>query len=348
MKTGSTLENLAAGIINQAKSKKDYAMDTRKLTMTDAADLQFNVGSDTRTVKLTKLCLEQISGRVGIPSKYMERMRTEAPALLARNVNHWFANAPETRMLRTIQNGEQTARAFLSQKYRPLDNYDLLNAVLPRIQDAGCEIKSCEVTEKRLYIQAVTARITGEIKKGDFVQAGIVISNSEVGCGSVKVEPLVYRLVCTNGMVLATAMRKHHVGKAGDGEWDEGDAYEVFSDATRKLDDRAFWAKVNDVVTSSLDQVKFAAACDKLRATTAIDTGKPQDAVEIVSKYFDLREGESDNVLTHLAKGGDLSLWGLANAVTRSAEDCDSYDRAIELERIGGQVVELPSNVFNN
>ena len=323
-------------------------MDTRKLSMTDNAELTFQVNNEQRTLKPTKLCLEQIGGRVGIPAKYLERMRAEAPQLLAQNVNHWFSNTPEVRMLRTIQNGEMTARAFLSQKYRPLDNFDLLNSVLPRIVEAGCEIKSCEVTEKRLYIQAVTAKIAGEIKKGDAVQAGIVISNSEVGCGSIRIEPMIYRLVCTNGMILPTAMRKHHIGKAGDGEWDEGDAYEVFSDATRKLDDKAFWAKVNDVVTASLDSIKFAAALDRLRATTAIDTGKPLEAVEIVANKFDMRENEKENVLTHLASGGDLSLWGLSNSVTRAAEDCESYDRAIEMERIGGMVVELPASVFNN
>ena len=37
--------------------------------------------------------------------------------------------------------------------YGFLDNFDLLNSVLPRIVEAGCEIKSCEVTEKRLYDQ---------------------------------------------------------------------------------------------------------------------------------------------------------------------------------------------------
>ena len=204
------------------------------------------------------------------------------------------------------------------------------------------------MTEKRLYIQAVTPKVSGEVKKGDVVQAGIVISNSEVGCGSVRVEPMIFRLVCTNGMILPSALRRHHIGKAGEGEWNEGDAYEVFSDATRKLDDKAFWAKVNDVTMSALDSIRFRENLAKLAQTTAIDTGKPQEAVEIVGATFGLLEQEQETVLTHLAKGGDLSLWGLANAVTRSAEDMESYDRAIELERIGGQVIELPANTFNN
>ena len=102
--------------------------------------------------------------------------------------------------------------------------------------------------------------------------------------------------------------------------------------------------------TLAVEQINAAGGVlgRKLEVLSRDDAGKPQDAVEIVAKRFDLREGEQDNVLTHLAKGGDLSLWGLANAVTRSAEDCESYDRAIELERVGGMVVELPQNLFNN
>ena len=45
--------------------------------------------------------------------------------------------------------------------------------------------------------------------------------------------------------------------------------------------------------------------------------------------------------MPHLIRGGDLSAWGLANAVTRTAEDVPDYDRATELEAAGGRVIEL-------
>ena len=47
-------------------------------------------------------------------------------------------------------------------------------------------------------------------------------------------------------------------------------------------------------------------------------------------------------MLKHLIKGGDLSAWALANAVTRAAADLESYDRATEFEALGGKVIELP------
>jgi hypothetical protein len=312
------------------------------------SQLVFAIKGSFREVKPTERCLNQIGNRVGIPRAYMHRMQTEAPELLARNVNHWFKSQPEMRMLRTLENGHHVGRAFLSQRYRPLDNHDLVEAVLPKLIDAGCEVKSCQLTDSRLYIQATTPKITAEVKKGDVVQAGITISNSEVGAGSVKVEPMAFRLVCLNGMIMPTAMRRHHVGRAGDGEWNEGEAAEVFSDSTRRLDDKAFWAKVNDVVNHSLTEIKFLEHVKRMTDSTKIETGKPLEAVEIVAKKFLLSEGESNSVLDHLAKGGDLSLWGLANAVTRTAEDVESYDRAVELERIGGEVIELPQKLFLN
>lgn len=49
-------------------------------------------------------------------------------------------------------------------------------------------------------------------------------------------------------------------------------------------------------------------------------------------------------MLRHLATGGDLSRWGMANALTRFSQDVEDYDRATEFERMGGQVIELPRN----
>lgn len=345
MKIGTPINELASRILTEAKSKRDFIADTRSLTMTEDGRISVGIekAGEHRVFLPTRLCQDQIAGRVGIPAKYAERMRSEAPALLARNVNHWFAANPEKRMLRCLDNGNKVARAFLSDRFRPLDNYDLANSILPKLADAGCEVKSCELTERRLYIQAVTPRIAGEVKKGDEVQAGIVISNSEVGCGSVKIEPLIYRLVCLNGMILPNSLRKYHVGRVEDGN---EDGNELFSTETRKLSDKAFWAQVCDVVDGSLDQIKFNASVQRLRDATNKQLGNPVDVVEMTTRTLELTEGEGKSVLEHLVKGSDLSLYGLVQAVTRSAQDCESYDRAIEMERMGSTVLEMKPQDF--
>ena len=45
--------------------------------------------------------------------------------------------------------------------------------------------------------------------------------------------------------------------------------------------------------------------------------------------------------INHLIKGGDLSGYGLVNAVTRYSQDVEDYDRATEFEALGGKLIEL-------
>jgi hypothetical protein len=75
--------------------------------------------------------------------------------------------------------------------------------------------ESVELTETRMYLKCITSRLTYEMAPGDVVQAGVVISNSEVGQGTLSVQPLLYRLVCRNGLIAADrSLRKTHVGRA--------------------------------------------------------------------------------------------------------------------------------------
>lgn len=90
-------------------------------------------------------------------------------------------------------------RAFLSDRYRRIDNLELLEAVLPIIKEMKrTEIISSEVTPTNMYIKVINKKLKAQVGLNDIVQAGLVISNSEVGLGSLKVEPLIYRLICKN------------------------------------------------------------------------------------------------------------------------------------------------------
>ena len=286
----------------------------------------------------------QIGQTLKIPALYYDRMRTEYPELLAQNVNGWFARTPDTkRMLRTM---DGTARALLSDRYRRIDNFEVASAVLPIISGMdGASVESCELTESRMYLKVVNPRVTAEVKKGDIVQAGIIISNSEVGMGSVNVSPLVYRLVCSNGMIAQDgAVRKYHVGRANEG----GEDFSIYRNETIEADDKAFLMKLEDSVKAAVNQARFAAIVDKMReATEATMEAKvvPQ-VVELASKEYGITEAEGKGILGHLIAGGDLSLYGLANAVTRQAQDVESYDRASKLEEIGYQIVTMSPELF--
>jgi hypothetical protein len=344
MKEGKTLQELAAEIDRQNKVKKDYIANTDEMIMS-VSEYGGEKDKGTPVLCLTgmnpfginEIAHNQIGTKLGIPARYYDRMRTEQPELLAENVNTWFRKEPSRRMIRTL---DGTARAFLSERFRRIDNYEIANAIFPMIADMkDATVESCEITEKRMYLKVVNPRITAEITKGDIVQSGLLISNSETGLGSVSVMPLVYRLVCTNGMIANDAGKKrYHSGRVNEGD----DGYEIYRNETIEADDKAFVMKLQDIVRATADSVQFERIVTAMRTgTTTMITGDIPGVVELASKNYGIMEKESEGVLDYLIRGKDLSLYGLANAVTRQAQEVKSYDRSTELEMTAWQILNM-------
>ena len=344
MKQGKTLQELGRELQRQRNNRQDFIADTRSIQMQSTnAGSSLSIATDNQNFcfSIGELAHQQIASRLNIPFRYYQKMQMENPELLDRNVNTWFIQNPERRMIRVL---DGNIRAFLSDRYRRLDNLELCSAVLPVIQEMkGASIESCEVTPYRLYIKVVNKKMKAEVAVGDVVQAGFVISNSEVGLGSVRVEPLVFRLVCKNGLICKDfAQKKYHVGKQISSSDDS--AYLLYSDETLAQDDKAFFMKVQDIVRAAIDESKFSLTVDKLRLSQNIPLShEPVKAVEILADNFQLTENERGDILRQLFIAGDNSRYGLINAVTAASKISKSYDRATELERIGGEILALPA-----
>lgn len=359
MKQGLTLEQMAAEIQRQSKLKQDYVIDTRELTMLNGSELAMPtgvstgpaqaVGGSSQEYAVSQIAHRQIGERLGIPAKFYDRLRQPAALeseadmdlrrLLDTNVNTLFRQAPERRMIRTFDGDPGSVRAFLSDRYRRRDNDELAEHILPILGEIpDVRIESTALTDTRFYLKAVAPRVEGEVKRGDVVQAGVMIRNSEVGHGSLSVQPMIYRLVCLNGMIVAQATRHYHVGRQVDSD----EANRVFRDETLALDDAAFFSKLADVVKAAVDEAQFEQIVAQLRdAADGQRIEKPVEALERLGKRFTLADDESESVLKHLIQGSDLSAYGVLNAITRASQDVESYDRATELETVGGQVLAI-------
>ena len=240
------------------------------------------------------LARRQLADKLKIPHAYFERMREEQPVLLDRNVNTWLQSDDDRRMIRTM---DGNVRAVLSERYRRLDNFDLAESVLPILRQLPeVRFESVELTETRMYLKCVTPRLTHEMAPGDIVQAGVVISNSEVGQGTLSVQPLLYRLVCRNGLIAADrSLRKTHVGRSLGTE-DEG--LQVYQDDTLRADDKAFFLKVRDVVQAAVSEASFRQTAQKLQKTLRIPlTGDPVKTVEVLANRYALNDSERAGVL---------------------------------------------------
>jgi hypothetical protein len=338
MKTGISLTALAKKIEAQKDLKHDLIVPTSQAKVETSTDkVSSLIVPGQGAFPILPLAHRQIAAHTGIPAQYYDRMQAEQPELLASNINTWFNAKPANRMVRTL-GGDM--RAFLSDRYQRIENEEIAEAALPVLMDLpGVKIVSCEVTERRLYLHAVVPTITGEVKKGDVVEAGVIISNSEVGLGSVSVAGLIWRLICLNGMKTSDAFRRNHVGRKVE------DNEALWADDTRKADDRAVLLKVRDMVRAAVDETNFRVQLSKLQGLTEGKiTGSPEKAIEVLARKVGATDGERGGILRSLIEGADLSRWGIVNAITQQAHSVESYDRAVEFESMGGKLVDLPAS----
>lgn len=346
MKQGRSLQEVMVELDRQSRAKKDYIGPAESFHLRDDGrtfEINHATSREQEVFNTTQLFHRQIASTLGIPVKYYDMMAAQKPELLAQNVNAWFSDRGNSYMIRSMDYGSgPVARALLSERYRRIDNMEIASAVLPLFAGrAEYEVISCEVTENRLYLKIVNHRLEMAVVPGDYVQAGVVISNSEVGLGSVSVQPLLYRLVCTNGMVVNDmGERKNHVGRSAKAL---EDSFQIYSDETIEAEDKAFLLKLRDVTTAAIEESRFAQVVGRLQESVGVKiTGKVPEVVQLTGKVYDLNQNEQDNILSYLISGGDLSQYGLSNAITRASQDVENYDRATALEGIGWQVATMP------
>jgi hypothetical protein len=210
---------------------------------------------------------------------------------------------------------------------------------MPVIREAGCEVVSAEITDRRLYIKALSPKLYGDVKVGDRIQAGVLIQNSEIGCGRLLVAPLAYRLVCKNGLVVnELAAKRNHVGRRAT-ENDLTDSG-IYSRETVMMDVATFLMKARDAVKYSLTEAGFGGIVNQMKLAAGIKIEDVEGAIENVTGRYSLSNDESAAVLRRMVDGGDTSRYGLVNAITAAAHlDVSDYDRSVELEAVGGQLL---------
>jgi len=362
VKTGRSLQELAAELERQVETRKDFVAPQEKVVMDLGADeekpgkarpvITMDVNGGRRVYGINNHAHGQIASTLGIPKAYYDRMREETPALLTENVNTWMKKEPaKRRLVRTL---DGNVRALLSDRYRPLDNSDMMEASLPALIEAKATIVSAEVTETRLHLKAIFPELSEAVPTGMVLGQGhgnvgrvnvaaVILQNSEVGASTLRVSAGFFSTWCTNLCVMDdSSMRKYHIGRSAAAELDA--AVELFSNETRKQDDKAFWLKVRDVVRASCNREAFKAMMERVAVAAGdkIESDNLPAVIELTARKFGLADGVKNAVLKHLIQAGDLNRYGLLNAVTRASADVEDYDAATDLERLGGKILELP------
>lgn len=330
------LQNLVATLEAQQAQKADYVVPSESLVM--EGGLISTKNGDRKIYAPNEIFHEGLSDKLSIPLTYYRRMRAERPELLDMNVNGWLQHmGGKNVLLRTFESAEKNvARAFLSDRYMALDNYDVLFTVLEAIKKMGVkvEIKNADVTDKRLYLNVVAPDI--EIQATEFLKhylrenggagngivSGFTISNSEVGCGQFSVRPRAVIIKCNNGLIKPEdAFSRVHLGsklETGVIQW---------SQETRNRNLQLVMSQVTDAINTYLSQDYLGKMVADIARAHEIKLEHPIDTVHHVCKELRYTEEQRKSILAHFVTDGDTKASGIIHAITRHAQTEDADTR---------------------
>jgi hypothetical protein len=237
------------------------------------------------------------------------------------------------------------ARAVLSDKYRPIDNLDVLMTVIKGLQSAGFSahtVRQADLTDDKMYLRISVPEITalapgllhgytspyGGARGADnpVVEAGIVISNSETGGAAFTITPELVIRICTNGMTIKKDMiRKTHLGS----KMEEGVRVSQRTlDANREL----VASQTRDAIETFLDVDYMNRVLRQIESGSDEKIDDVEKAIEVVTSRAAFSKSDTKGLLAAFMDGGDRTRGGLVNAVTAYSQSLDDADRAYEMD----------------
>lgn len=312
----------------------DRLVETGEITMEDGR-LRIGAGNGTEDagLALTPWAASQLCHRLGIPTPYFRRCPVE---LQDDQVNYWVrraaaaqeadeasrrsrGQAARTRWLLRAQ--DDRLRAVLTERYAPLDNEVLVEHLMPLVADRF-HADWFDMDDESLHLRMFDPALAREVLPGDPIMAGIHVSNSEVGKRAVTVDALVYRLVCSNGLIALvkgkSLMHRRHIGI-------QGVSFE-------KELEQAVW-EATQAAGGMLE--RFAATVRQ----PVTDVEKTLDRIGL---SWDLSKSTQELVRDALLRetpSQQQTLYGLINAVTHAARWLPLDDR-YQLEALAGSLMQ--------
>jgi len=319
------LQSLIEELERQKPLKQDEPVNSSQIRMVLVENQPRFQIKETDSFSITEPCHSQIAEKLEIPLKYYHRMDWETPELLAENVNTWLKRSEKEFFIRRLGD---SVRAFLSDRYRVIDHLDVLYCALNELQAHDAEIEACFLSEIEMNIKVKSQKLRDFVRhKDDLIMGGIFITNSETGHKALRVEPRMFRVKCSNGMIVEEMVtREIHIGN-GDEIYDEI----IYLSIRRSI--RELFGRFGEII-----QV--------LRESSEIKVKNPQKLIHNVVEHCRLSETQRDNILMAFGAEPEYDQYGIANAVTLAAQREETWEKAVEMEKLGGRLVALPMEEF--
>lgn len=182
-------------------------------------DLRFHYLTDygqQKEADITQFAFSQLCARMGVPANYIKKcFSTGKEELALQNFRAWANDADKNLMVRA---NDGIVRAVLSDSYSPFDSYQVLRALKYTVDMKRWIPTQVFLSEDRLVVRFVDFNNPLSINDGSPLYIGFTVSSSDVGRGSLNIKMMIYRSVCTNGMLISnmggTLYKQHHIGEA--------------------------------------------------------------------------------------------------------------------------------------
>jgi hypothetical protein len=166
---------------------------------------------------LRNTAFSNLMTRLGAPAEFL---RDRLPAPLQIATANWLLGTVDGASPATLRLRGGEVAAVVSGRYAPLDPVELVETLHTALSKHGLlsEVRVRGVATGLVdNVRIILPSETRELKKGDVSNVGIDISTSCFGRSAVHIAPLIWRLVCSNGLRGVTkgeGLSFRHVGAA--------------------------------------------------------------------------------------------------------------------------------------
>ena len=319
------LESLMKELERQKPLKWDEKLNSSQIRMVVAEnEPRFQIRT-AEPLSINNSCHTQIAEKLEIPVKYYNRMKEETPELLTQNVNTWLERNGKDYFIRGMAD---SVRAFLSDRYRVIDHLDVLMCALNELQAHEAEVEDCYLSEIEMNIKIRSQKLKDFVRyKDDLIIGGLFLTNSETGHKALRVEPRLFRVKCSNGMIIEEFItREIHLGN-NDELYDEI----IYLSIRRSI--RELFGRFGEIIQT-------------LQENSEIKVKNPRKLISNVVDHYRLSETQRDNILMAFGAEPEYDKLGIANALTLAAQKEATWEKSVEMERIAGHLISLPLEEF--
>lgn len=205
-------------------------------------------------------------------------------------------------------------RAFLSAEYVAYNNSEIAQTAESLLRNEALSVRSFVLEETHMFLKIISEDI---VDRGAGLKAGIMIGNSEVGMGSISVEPFVFRKPCTNDLIVSQEKSFRH--------------------AHIHLTEYEMTRRMAEAVGEG-----FKVSSELLDAFLKTREEPIRDPVETIRKIAEARQLSqklTDEVVSSYLVEPEQNRFSVINAFTNSAQKLGPLQR-IEMERFAGTLLE--------